>query len=163
MTRRESERRARQAQILLNLGFTTDEAETLRRASVTLQRWHEAKCGTDHTCLVRGRWQRDAGAFEYDDDGAPYWEHAGASGRWRYTRTPDRERGARRRIADILGQRNGRPCLIDGTCYAADPRGAITAYIQTDPRGAALYLLRPGDVPAGGDVGSYYNRGICVC
>jgi hypothetical protein len=38
----------------------------------------------------------------------------------------------------------------------------VTPYIQTDPRGAALYILRPGDVPEGKDAGAYYNRGICV-
>lgn len=38
----------------------------------------------------------------------------------------------------------------------------ITYYLQTDPRGAALYILRPGDVPEGKDVDAYYNRGICV-
>lgn len=43
-----------------------------------------------------------------------------------------------------------------------DRRGAVSAYVQTDPRGAALYILRPEDVPEGQDVGSYYTRGICV-
>ena len=37
------------------------------------------------------------------------------------------------------------------------------AYVQKDPRGAALHILRPGDVPAGEDVSSYYSRGIAVC
>lgn len=160
MTKREHERRARQAQALIGLGFTAEEGETLRRASHILQRWHEAECGTDRACLVRGRIV--AGAFQYVDDGVPYWEHAGFSGRARYTRTADRERGAKDRIARIIGQRNGRPCLVDGVMRAADPRGPIAAYIQTDPRGAALYLIRPGDVPDGGDVASYYTRGICV-
>lgn len=148
MTKREYERRARQAQTLRDLGFTAEEGETLRRASMTLQRWHEAECGTDRACLVRGRFV--AGEFQYDDDGAPYWEYAGLSGRARYTRTVDRERGAKRRIAHALAARHVRS------------GGTITAYIQTDPRGAALYLIRPGDVPEGGDVRSYYNRGVCV-
>jgi hypothetical protein len=38
----------------------------------------------------------------------------------------------------------------------------LTAYVQTDPRGAALYVLRPGDVPDGADVSAYYSRGIAV-
>jgi hypothetical protein len=38
----------------------------------------------------------------------------------------------------------------------------LSSYIQTDPRGAALYIIRPGDVPEGGDVNAYYSRGICV-
>jgi hypothetical protein len=39
---------------------------------------------------------------------------------------------------------------------------ALSAYIQGDPRGAALYILRPGDVPAGADVDAYYSCGIAV-
>jgi len=35
-------------------------------------------------------------------------------------------------------------------------------YVQGDPRGAALYVLRPGDVPEGEDTGSYYSRGLAV-
>ena len=38
----------------------------------------------------------------------------------------------------------------------------LSAYVQTDPRGVALYILRPGDVPEGGDVDAYYSRGIAV-
>lgn len=34
--------------------------------------------------------------------------------------------------------------------------------VQTDPRGAALYILRPGDVSDGADVSSCYTRGICI-
>ena len=59
--------------------------------------------------------------------------------------TPDRETGALKRLAKIM---------------AAYP--ALSAYVQGDPRGAALYILRPGDVPAGEDAGSYYSRGIAV-
>jgi hypothetical protein len=57
----------------------------------------------------------------------------------------DREAGAHRRLKAIMGQ------------YPT-----LTAYIQGDPRGAALYILRPGDVPEGASVESYYNRGIVV-
>ena len=59
--------------------------------------------------------------------------------------TPDRETGALKRLAKIM---------------AAYP--ALSAYVQGDPRGAALYILRPGDVPAGEDADSYYSRGIAV-
>ena len=38
----------------------------------------------------------------------------------------------------------------------------IKPYIQGDPRGAALYLIRPDDVPEGKNVESYYSRGVCV-
>jgi hypothetical protein len=39
---------------------------------------------------------------------------------------------------------------------------ALSAYIQGDPRGAALHILRPDDVPAGEDVDADYSRGIAV-
>jgi hypothetical protein len=35
-------------------------------------------------------------------------------------------------------------------------------YVQSDPRGCALYILRPGDVPEGQSADSYYSRGIAV-
>jgi hypothetical protein len=39
---------------------------------------------------------------------------------------------------------------------------ALQSYVQGDPRGASLYVLRPDDVPAGKDAESYYNRGIAI-
>ena len=59
--------------------------------------------------------------------------------------TPDRETGALKRLAKIM---------------AAYP--TLTAYVQGDPRGAALYILRPGDVPAGEKADSFYSNGIAV-
>lgn len=38
----------------------------------------------------------------------------------------------------------------------------IDYYIQADPRGCALYIIRPGDVPEGERPESYYTRGIAV-
>jgi hypothetical protein len=35
-------------------------------------------------------------------------------------------------------------------------------YVQGDPRGAPLYILPPGTIPAGENVDAYYNRGIVV-
>ena len=58
---------------------------------------------------------------------------------------PDRERGALKRLAAIMSR------------YPA-----LTSYVQTDPRGAPLYLLREGDVPEGADAASYYNNGIAI-
>ena len=156
MTRKEAERQTRQADQLRALGFTAGEAEELRRISMTLQRWHAGECGTDRACLVRGRWDREKAEFVYADDGRPYWELASGSGRARYQVTPDRERGARKRLMAILNARNVRIGSL------TDPTTRVDAYLQTDPRGAALYILRPGDVPEGKDPGSYYDRGICV-
>lgn len=57
----------------------------------------------------------------------------------------DRERGALKRLAKIMAR------------YPS-----LQAYVQGDPRGCALYILRPGDVPAGADVSAYYSRGVAV-
>jgi hypothetical protein len=38
----------------------------------------------------------------------------------------------------------------------------LASYVQGDCRGAPLYILRPGDVPAGEHAESYYNRGVAV-
>ena len=83
------------------------------------------------------------GCVEYDETtGKAYWLSS-MSGR----RSPivDRGKGARKRLAKVMAR------------YPA-----LSAYVQTDPRGAALFILRPGDVPAGEDVDSYYSRGVAV-
>lgn len=80
---------------------------------------------------------------------------------------PDRETGAERRLRHIIAARNQR-ALATVTEGALDEDIAavcdlsVVPYLQTDPRGCALYLLRPGDVPAGEDPASYYSRGIPV-
>lgn len=163
MTRREAERLTRQADTLRALGFTVEEAETLRRISLTLHRWSELECGTDHACLVRGAWNRDTQTFDYDEAGAPYYEFAGGTGKHRYARTPDRERGALRRLEAIVKARNTRQRVQAATGDVLGPATSnVAAYVQGDPRGCALYILRPGDVPDGKDVGEYYSRGIAV-
>lgn len=126
--------------VLTSLGISYDDAVSLRRISMTLHRWHELECGTD------------SGAIERDEKtGVPYWYNANsryiaANDPRAYSRVPDREAGALKRLAAIMAR------------YPA-----LSSYIQGDPRGAALYILRPGDVPAGQDAGSYYSRGIVVC
>ncbi|MCR4339544.1 MAG: hypothetical protein NUW01_06620 [Gemmatimonadaceae bacterium] len=162
MTKREAVRQTEQERTLIALGFTTDEAESLRRISIRLHRWHELECGTDSACLVRGTWDRESQSFNYDDNGSPYFEFAGGSGRNRYQPTRDLETGAKRRLDAIIKARNERDAVALSLQQVLDRRGAVRAYIQTDPRGAALYILRPGDVPDGQAVESYYNRGICV-
>ena len=88
--------------------------------------------------------------FLHDDDGAPYLEHHhyrhGAGKDYvSYTRLPDRERGALKRLAKIMARYPG-----------------FAPYVQGDPRGCALYIMRPGGVPDGADIASCYNRGIAV-
>ena len=152
---------------LCRAGISHTDAIALRRIAMTLHRWHELECGDSNDyaswCITRGhapkrefyrdpetqapRW-RDIGEFTHNDDGAPYLErhyHRGDA-KTTYTRIPDRERGALKRLAAIM------------TRY---PQFAF--YVQTDPRGCSLYILRPGDVPIGEDVSAYYSRGIAVC
>ena len=162
MTKAEAMRQMRQMEVLQSLGFTQDEAESLRRISMTLRRWFELECGNSNDY---GSWAIERDGDE--PDSKPYMVHHryghGCTGGSDYTtRTPisDRETGARRRLGSILAQRNKREWKEENACSPVDHR--LTVYVQTDPRGAALYILRPGDVPEGCDVGAYYSRGICV-
>jgi hypothetical protein len=141
MTKKEALRQTEQENTLLALGFTRDEAEALRRISMTLRRWFEHECN--------GYIQRD------EDTDKPYWHGNMDRSRWPIA---DRETGARKRLENIIGARNARVKPTDGATRI-DP---VSAYIQGDPRGAALYIIRPGDVPEGKDVEGYYTRGICV-
>lgn len=82
------------------------------------------------------------GCIERDDStGKPVWL---TSSGHRYP-VRDLEAGALRRLNKIMS--------------AHSP---LRHYLQTDPRGAALYILRPGDVPDGASASSCYTRGICV-
>ena len=48
------------------------------------------------------------------------------------------------------------------TCIPALLQAGMSAYVQTDPRGCALYVLRAGDIPEGQDPSRYYSRGLPV-
>ena len=139
MTKKELLRRTALENTLRSLGITSDEADTLRRISNTLQRWYEMECGND------------SGAIERDDTtGKPYWvnyhsRYLQANDPRSRSLVADREAGALRRLAKIMAK-----------------HAPLTTYIQTDPRGAALYILRPGDIPAGSRADSCYTNGICV-
>ena len=105
-------------------GVTYQDAQALRRISMTLHRWHEMECGSYGACIERD-----------EETGIPYFWTAGGT---RY-RTPDREKGALKRLGIIM---------------ARYPH--LTHYIQGDPRGCALYIL-----PAGVSEDAYHN-GIAV-
>ena len=142
MTKREAMRQTMQLDALRALGFTRDDADKLRRASMTLRRWFELECGTDGGAIERDETTQKA-----------YWvDHSGAKPR----RHPiaDRENGALRRIARMVDACNA--------VRAERGEAPLSTFIQSDPRGAALYIIRPGDVPAGATVDSCYSRGICV-
>lgn len=139
MTKKEAIRQTQQENVLMALGFTSQEAESLRRISMTLHRWHERECGDDGGCIERD-----------ETTGKTYWLSA-MSGK-RYA-TPDRETGAKKRLKAIVSRVN---------VQRAGKVGKLYAYIQCDPRGAALYILRPGDIPEGQSADACYSRGICV-
>lgn len=85
----------------------------------------------------------DNGGIERDEaTGKPYWYNSHTGNRFPIN---DREKGAEKRLKAIMAK------------YPT-----LTAYLQTDPRGAALYILRPQDHVEGSSMESYYNRGICV-
>ena len=135
MTKAEFIRRQHLENTLTGLGFTVDEVDQLRKISNTLRRWFERECGTD------------GGAIERDEEtGKPFFRSSRGN-RWP---VPDLEAGAHKRLAALMAARNGRKAV------------PLATYIQTDPRGVALYIMRSGDVPEGGDASAYYSRGICV-
>jgi hypothetical protein len=123
---------------LLKAGIEYEDALALRRISMVLHRWHELECGDNHGCISREG---------EDGTGRPFWDtgHASARQGGDYDYIPDREKGALRRLAAIMKR------------YPT-----LAYYVQGDPRGASLYILRPGDVPDGANVDSYYNRGLAV-
>lgn len=126
---------------LTTIGIGYWHAVQLRRISMTLHRWHELECGDGNDyaswSLVRG--SKTGKVFEYKDDGKPYIErHAHNDDKPSYTLTADKERGALKRLAGIM---------------ASYPK--LTAYVQTDPRGCALYI---GE----GLTDTNYNRGVAV-
>lgn len=113
------------------MALTFDQAETLRRASVTLRRWAEQECGTSN----------DFASLSIERDeatGKPYrcvYPHR-ADKASRYP-IGDRERGALRRVAAV--------CQAAGLHY----------YHQGDPRGCALYIQREPFT------GHNYTNGLC--
>jgi hypothetical protein len=126
---------------LEQLGIERSDAYALRRIAMTLHRWHELECGDSNDyaswTIARGR-KDEGGAFEYDETGDSYLErHVHSENGARYSRIPDRERGALKRLGKIMAN------------YPA-----LTPYVQGDPRGASLYILRPGDTE--------YSQGVAV-
>lgn len=124
---------------LTKLGFSVDEAQSLRRISMTLHRWAELECGdgNDHAswCVERDE--------ETDKPFLVTYPHQGKS----YRRPiADREKGALKRLEKILATHPG-----------------WTYHHQTDPRGCALYLIKKDDIPQGSSLCSCYHRGIAVC
>ena len=108
---------------------------------MTLHRWHELECGDSNNfaswTIARGK--KTGQIFEYDEAGKPFLEvHSHNANKPTYTAIADREKGAHKRLKAIMAN------------YPT-----LTAFIQTDPRGCALYI---GE----GLTDSNYNRGVAV-
>lgn len=127
-------------------GISPDDARALRRISMTLRRWHELECGTSprHNERITVSVERDGN----EPFSKPYLrtQYPTRDGYVDH-RQPcaDRERGALKRLAAIMAR------------YPT-----LRPFVQGDPRGCALHILRPGDVPEGKDADAYYSRGIPV-
>lgn len=133
MTRREAMELTWTMDRLRALGISYDDADRLRRISMTLCRWFEKECGTDNGCIER------AGE---NGDGKPFWLNSMSMRRFPIA---DRETGARKRLAAIMAQ------------YPT-----LTAYVQGDPRGCSLYILTADQLDSKHDIDSIYTRGIAV-
>jgi ribosomal protein L37E len=152
----------------MSCGLSYPDAVAVRRIAMTLRRWYELECGTESGAIEREQdftlctqcghkeWELtgrcvkcgDIAPIRYDGKGFPYFYYADSfkkDGPRRRYRVPDRETGAIKRLNAIMAQ------------YPA-----LRYYLQTDPRGGTLYLIRPGDVPEGKEVDAYYNRGVFV-
>ena len=156
MTKREFERRAFLTQNLTRLGFSIDEVTALRRISATLHNWFEMECGSDHGVI-----ERDGP----DGDGRPHYRSQRSINHGTPLAecpiVPDREAGARKRLAAICKPHARK----------------VVPYVQTDPRGCALYLVdvkklrearaewikRNPNTPKGAMIEGYYSSfGIAV-
>jgi len=92
----------------------------LYRIAKTLHRWHELECGTEHGLIERD-----------ESTGKVTLRQAyRVNGAWTETKRPypDRETGALKRLGRIMSE------------YPE-----LRSYVQGDPRGCALYILRPGE------------------
>jgi hypothetical protein len=131
-------------QMMERVGFSTSETETLLKAERALHRWHELECGTDSGCGGTVSVERD------EESGKPFRrvQFMAQGGKWFDHRQPcrDMEKAAQKRIKSVLQGKTG-----------------LSAFIQGDPRGCALYILRNGDVPEGKEPCAYYSRGVAVC
>jgi hypothetical protein len=127
---------------LESMGFTYDEAASLRRIEMTLQRWAERECGDGSDWAI----QRD------EVTGKPFNVYHGESSPRKYA-IPDREAGALKRAKNIVSARNVR---INGDHDRDDD---LMAYHQGDCRGCMLYLIPAGTM----NPDSNYSNGFPVC
>lgn len=124
-------------------GISESDALALRRISMTLHRWHELECGDGNDYASWGI-ERD------ETTGKPYLVTHPHTGKSRRSLIHDREKGALKRLSEIVSRY---PDFIP--------------YVQGDPRGAALYMvpksvLRRQGFNGSRDIESCYSDGIAV-
>lgn len=130
---------------VIALGVSYEDACALRRISLTLHSWFIGECGDSDefsaTVIVRGR--KEKGQFIYDETGTPFRERQiYRINKTIYIPIPDRERGAMKRLNKIM-----------------EKYSHLTYFIQTDPRGAALYIIPRASITEGmkGLIDCYYS------
>lgn len=119
---------------LIKCGLSEADAMALRRVERRLHNWYELECGTDAGCI-----QRDE-----EDPTILRW-YNNVTNSWGLYLGKDDETLALRRLRFIMSR------------YPE-----LKFYVQTDPRGCALYILRPNDIPFGEQPDAYYTRGVAV-
>ena len=103
------------AERALHVLISLDDADTLRRAALTLQRWSELRCGVDG--------YNGATVYVEQDEQTGVWHrYVSTYSGVHKTRTADRQTGALKRVQAICTKHN------------------LHYYHQTDPRGAPIYL-----------------------
>lgn len=84
----------------------------------------------------------DSGWIERNPETDKPYFHSHTGRKWAI---PDREKGAEKRLIALMAN-----------------HPTMDFYLQTDPRGYCLHILRPGDVPEGKSKSSFYTNGIAV-
>ena len=115
------------------ISISFQDANTLRKAELTLQRWAELECGDGN--------DYQSWAIERDEQtGKPYMVYYRHDrNEQRREKIADREAGALRRVADVCKRNN------------------LHFFHQTDPRGCALYV---SNEPL---TDSAYTNGVSCC
>ena len=113
-------------------GLSLDDALAVRRIAMTLHRWYELECGDGNGYIDRDETEKPY----YVNCNSRYLSPNDPRARWSI---PDRERGAIRRLDAIMAR------------YPS-----LRYYLQTDPRGASLYLYDPAQLN-GRDVDCCYS------
>lgn len=142
------------------LGIDVETADKLRRIEMTLHRWAEAECNGEiqreeiksYSCTECGKPVGDVDCAEHATATLKAEITQGQPRRYygpnmdRSYPVADRESGALKRRAAIM---RGYP--------------ELTYYVQGDPRGCGLYIIRKDAIREGEDIGSAYTRGFGVC